>query len=62
MSDFVNDVCSRKHVYVAPVVQVARIDAQMLLANSFTDANDPMGTGEDIPWESSVSGLFDLYE
>ena len=62
MSDFINKVCSPKHTYVAPAMQVVRLEAQRLLANSFSDANDPTGSGEDFPWESAMSEPFNLHK
>lgn len=62
MSDFINKVCPPKHTYVAPAMQVVRLEAQRLLANSFSDANDPTGSGEDFPWESAMSKPFNLHK
>lgn len=62
MSGFINNVCSHKHTYVAPTMQIILLETQKLLANSLVDPNDPTGTGEDFPWESSTLKLFNLHE
>lgn len=58
MSDFVDKVCPSKHAYVAPAIQVVRLEAQKLLVGS----SGPTGTGEDFEWENSISGPFDIRE
>lgn len=58
MSDFISKVCVPEFTYVAPAIQVVRLEAQKLLVGS----NDPTGTGDDFQWENSISGPLDIRE